>query len=321
MTSSAGSPAGSVFAGIDVGGTTTQVVLVDAALRPLAHATTRTPALEGGAAIVGAASALVDGLLGDLPGARLSGIGMGTAGVVDSASGTISVVSDSFAGWAGFDIRGTLEARHGAPTTVANDVNAFLAGEMTAGAGRGTRNALGITLGTGVGGALWLDGRLFVGAHGAAGEIGHTPGFGGLPCTCGESGHLETLAAGRSISRLYRGATGADRTPAEVSELAHDGDADARRIFREAGEGVARAILIATALLDIETVVVGGGVSNAWPLLYPAIADRLEAEPPVRGSAPAIIRGELGDSAVAQGAAALGAAAAVAPAVVAPSAV
>jgi len=305
-------PTREVFAGIDVGGTTTQVVLVDELLRPIAHATTRTPALEGGDAIVGAASALIDGLLGDgvlgdgpHP---LSGIGMGTAGVVDTATGRITVVSDSFAGWAGYDIRGTLEARYSAPTTVANDVNAFLAGEMTAGAGRGSRNALGITLGTGVGGALWLDGRLFGGAHGAAGEIGHTPGFGSLPCTCGERGHLETLAAGRSISSLYLAATGVSRTPAELSALAADGDAVAARIFRVAGEGVARAILIATALLDIETVVVGGGVSNAWELLSPAISEHLEKEPPVRGTAPAIVRGTLGDSAVAQGAAALSAA-------------
>jgi glucokinase len=300
-------PTREVFAGIDVGGTTTQVVLVDALLRPIAHAETRTPALDGGDAIVGAASALIDRLLG---GGSLAGIGMGTAGVVDTASGRITVVSDSFAGWAGYDIRGTLEARYGAPTTVENDVNAFLAGEMTAGVGSGARNALGITLGTGVGGALWLDGRLFSGAHGAAGEIGHTPGFGSLPCTCGERGHLETLAAGRSITGLYRSATGATRTPAELSALAADGDAVAARIFRVAGEGVARAILIATALLDIETVVVGGGVSNAWSLLHPAIAEHLEAEPPVRGSAPAIVRGTLGDSAVAQGAAALAVAAA-----------
>ena len=300
-------PTREVFAGIDVGGTTTQVVLVDEQLRPIAHATTRTPALEGGDAIVGAASALIDRLLADgLPGeTALAGIGMGTAGVVDTANGRITVVSDSFAGWAGFDIRGTLQARYGAPTTVANDVNAFLAGEMTAGAGRGAKNALGITLGTGVGGALWLDGRLFGGAHGAAGEIGHTPGFGSLPCTCGERGHLETLAAGRSISGLYLSATGLVRTPAELSELAADGDAVAERIFRVAGEGVARAILIATALLDIETVVIGGGVSNAWPLLHPAIAEHLETEPPVRGTAPSIVRGTLGDSAVAQGAAAL----------------
>jgi len=299
-------PTRELFAGIDVGGTTTQVVLVDEQLREIGHASTRTPALEGGDAIVGAASALIDGLLAHEQDTRpLTGIGMGTAGVVDTENGRVSVVSDSFAGWAGFDIRGTLEARYDAPTTVANDVNAFLAGEMIAGAGRGSQNALGITLGTGVGGALWLDGRLFGGAHGAAGEIGHTPGFGSLPCTCGERGHLETLAAGRSISALYRSATGSSRTPAELSALAADGDAVATHIFQAAGEGVARAILIATALLDIETVVIGGGVSNAWPLLYPAIIGHLEAEPPVRGSAPAIVRGTLGDSAVAQGAAAL----------------
>ena len=293
-----------VFAGIDVGGTTTQVVLVDERLRMLAHSTTHTPALEGGRAILDAASALIDGLLsaGDV---TLAGIGVGSAGVVDTAAGRVAVVSDSFSGWAGFEARDYLEARYAVDSLIANDVNAFLAGEMIAGAGAGRDNALGITLGTGVGGALWLGGRLFAGANGAAGEIGHAPGFGDLPCTCGERGHLETLASGRSIRGLYERATGRLNSAAQIAALADAGDGEAQRIFREAGEGLARAILVATSLLDVDTVVIGGGVSNAWHLLHPAISAALAAEPPVRGRAPVVVRGELGDSAVAQGAAAL----------------
>lgn len=293
-----------VFVGIDVGGTTTQVVIVDDRLRMLAHSTTHTPALEGGRAILDAASDLVDDIV-RAHDVVIAGIGVGSAGVVDTAAGRVAVVSDSFSGWAGFEARTYLEARYGVASLIANDVNAFLAGEMIAGAGAGHADALGITLGTGVGGALWLGGRLFEGAHGAAGEIGHTPGFGDLPCTCGQRGHLETLASGRSIRSLYETATGARLSAAEISALAADGDADAQRVFREAGEGVARAILIATALLDVDAVVIGGGVSNAWDLLHPAIAAALAAEPPVRGSTPVVLRGTLGDSAVAQGAAAL----------------
>jgi glucokinase len=300
-------PAGAdrdVVAGIDVGGTTMQVVLVDAARRMVAHASTHTPAAEGGAAILDAGAVLVDYLL-ERHGLTLRGIGVGAAGVVDAAAGRILVVSDSFTGWAGFDVRGFLEARYAVPVTLANDVNAFLAGEMSGGAGVGRDNALGITLGTGVGGALWLGGRLFTGPGGAAGEIGHAPGFGNLPCTCGEKGHLETLASGRSISGRYERSTGERVAAVELAARAHAGDATAAGIFRQAGEGMARAILITTALLDIETVVIGGGVSNAWSLLHPAMVAALETEPPVRGGAPAIVRGELGDSAVAQGAAAL----------------
>jgi glucokinase len=299
-----GAAARDVVAGIDVGGTTMQVVLVDSSRRVVGHASTHTPAADGGAAILDAGAVLVDYLL-ERHDRTLRGIGVGAAGVVDSEAGRILVVSDSFTGWAGFDVRGFLESRYAVPVTLANDVNAFLAGEMIGGAGVGRDNALGITLGTGVGGALWLGGRLFTGSGGAAGEIGHAPGFGNLPCTCGEKGHLETLASGRSISGRYERATGERVSAVELAARAHAGDTVAAGIFRQAGEGMARAILITTALLDIETVVIGGGVSNAWSLIHPAIVSALDAEPPVRGGPPAIVRGELGDSGVAQGAAAL----------------
>ncbi|EFG65618.1 ROK family protein, partial [Streptomyces sp. SPB074] len=107
--------------------------------------------------------------------------------------GRILVASDSTRGWAGFAVTEAVESALGVPAFLDNDVNAFLLGEISAGAVRGERDVLGMTLGTGVGGAL------FPGPHGAAGEIGHIHGFGDLPCTCGGRGHLETLASGRSI--------------------------------------------------------------------------------------------------------------------------
>ncbi|MFJ2818899.1 MULTISPECIES: ROK family protein [unclassified Streptomyces] len=292
-----------VYAGVDIGGTTTQVVLCDPArLTVVAALEVPTPAAAGGTAMVRAAlDALAALLAPDTP--RLLGVGVGAAGLVDTDTGRILVASDSFTDWAGFPVTATLRAALDVPVFLDNDVNAFLRGEVTGGAVTGEPYVLGMTLGTGVGGALWLDGALFDGPHGAAGEIGHVPGFGSLPCTCGGRGHLETVASGRSVAARYTERTGRVRTALEVAEAADGGDLDAVEVFRAAGTAIARALLITAGVLDITTTVIGGGVSRAWHLLQPAITSALSAEPPVSGRELKVLRSQLGPHAVAVGAA------------------
>ncbi|MFD8922617.1 ROK family protein [Streptomyces sp. NPDC059569] len=292
-----------LIAGIDIGGTTTQVVVCSDDLTVLDSAEAATPALEGGRAMVGAALDALAPLLARTPG-RLVGAGIGAAGVVDSANGRILVASDSFHGWAGFAVTAAVEEALGVPAFLDNDVNAFLYGEVYAGAVRGEADVLGMTLGTGVGGALWTNGALFVGPHGAAGEIGHIPGFGDLPCSCGGRGHLETLASGRSIGARYADRTGRRLTAREVAEAAAQGDEDALAVYRAAGAGIAHAIVITAGVVDITTVVVGGGVSRAWPLLEPAILSALAVDPPVSGHPVRLVWAALASDAVAVGAAA-----------------
>ncbi|MFF4309520.1 ROK family protein [Streptomyces sp. NPDC001507] len=292
-----------LFAGIDIGGTTTQVVLCSDDLTVLDRAETATPAREGGEAMIGTALDTLAPLLARTPG-RLVGVGIGAAGVVDSASGRILVASDSFHGWAGFAVTAAVEEALGVPAYLDNDVNAFLYGEVHGGAVHGETDVLGMTLGTGVGGALWTNGALYAGPHGAAGEIGHIPGFGDLPCSCGGRGHLETLASGRSIAARYADRTGLRRTAREVAEAAAGGDEDARAVYRAAGAGIARAIVITAGVADITTAVVGGGVSRAWPLLEPFIQSALAADPPVSGHPVRLVRAALASDAVPVGAAA-----------------
>ncbi|MBP0460962.1 ROK family protein [Streptomyces montanisoli] len=292
-----------MYAGIDIGGTTTQVVLCTEDLHVLEHAEVPTPAAEGGDAMLRAALTALRALLARRPAARPAGVGVGAAGVVDPRRGHILVASDSFTDWAGFAVTKTVEAALGVPAFLDNDVNAFLRGEASGGAVAGEPYALGITLGTGVGGALWLDGELFEGPHGAAGEIGHVPGFGDIRCTCGGRGHLETLASGRSIAARYRERTGHDRTAKEVGAAAGRGDPDALAVFDAAGSALARGILIVAGVADVTTVVVGGGVSGSWHLLEPRILADLAAEPPVSGAPITLVRAALGSSAVAIGAA------------------
>lgn len=292
-----------LFAGVDIGGTTTQVVLCDDGLNVLNRAGTVTPAAHGGPDMIRAALDTLAPLLERTPG-RLAGCGVGAAGVVDSATGHILVASDSFTGWAGFGVTDAVEDALGVPAFLDNDVNAFLYGETSGGAVRDEPDVLGITLGTGVGGALWSGGTLFTGPHGAAGEIGHIPGFGDLLCSCGGRGHLETLASGRSIGARYAERTGRRLTAREVAGEAERGDEDALAVYRAAGAGIARAIVMTAGVVDITTVVVGGGVSHAWPLLSPIILASLDADPPVSGHPVRLVRSGLGADAVPVGAAA-----------------
>jgi Transcriptional regulator/sugar kinase len=293
-----------LLAGIDIGGTTTQVVLCDDTLKVVASGERATPARAGGEAMAEAAVDLVTRLARD-SGRRVGAIGVGAAGLVDTATGRIVGASDSFVGWAGFPLGEVLSAALGVPAFVENDVNAFLLGEVRAGTATGARSALGITLGTGVGGALWLDGRLWSGPRGAAGEIGHIPGFGDEPCTCGGRGHLETVASGRGIERHYLVTSGRRAGAREIAERAATGEREAIATMRRAAHGAARGILITVGLLDVATVVVGGGVSRAWPVLGPLIHAALEGDPPVSRTAIVVEPSALGGDAVALGAAAL----------------
>ncbi|MCJ1715860.1 ROK family protein [Curtobacterium sp. VKM Ac-2922] len=292
-----------VLAGIDVGGTNTKVVLATPALEVVDRIDLPTPAHAGGAAIVTSALGAVSGLL-DTHRAVLAGVGIGAAGVVDAATGTVLVTGNSFTGWAGYGVTEAVTQALGVPATLDNDVNAFLLGEVAAGAVVGERDVLGMTLGTGVGGALVLDGEPFAGPRGAAGEIGHVPGFGDALCTCGQHGHLETIAAARGMADRFATLTGTRLPVHAIADAARSGDADAASVFHTAGWGIARGILLTAGILDVTTVVVGGGVARSWDLLGPAIADAIAAEPPVSGATIRVEPALLGSDAVALGAAA-----------------
>lgn len=298
-------PSQHVVAGLDIGGTKISAVLCDRSGTVLADGVVPAPAREGGPAMTAAAAALVRSLE---QGSGLVAVaaGVGAAGVIDQASGTVRAASESFTDWVGYAIGPELSNALGVPVAAENDVNAFLMGELRWGSVAGSAHAIGITLGTGVGGAVAIDGRILSGPHGAAGEIGHTPGYSDLVCTCGQVGHLETLASGRSIEARYAERVGADGTSGvEIAELARAGDADATAVFDAAGHALALAIATAVNLFDVVEVVVGGGVREAWDVLEPSLSATLAENGPVSGLALAVHPARLGGRAVALGAAAL----------------
>lgn len=261
-----------------------------------------SPAHQGGDAFV---ETIVAAVTRRWP--RSRALGVGTAGTVDQITGAIIAASDSFSDWAQYPFRERLEQQLSRPVAVDNDVNAFLIGESRFGAARGRGDCLAVMLGTGVGGAVLLDGAVITGARGAAGEIGHMPGFGDRPCTCGGSGHLETLAGGRSIAQRYLEAGGSSVTTSgarAVGKAADLGDPIARRVLREAGEAVGLGLVIGATLLDLDSAVLGGGVLKAWKWLEPGIMDSLARHPLVSAAHLTVIRSELGADAVLLGAAA-----------------
>ncbi|WP_186760641.1 MULTISPECIES: ROK family protein [Arthrobacter] len=286
--------------GIDIGGTGISAVVVDAYGKVKGRASTDTPAKHGGDAIVDACHEVAT-LATNRSGVTPRVVGVGAAGIID-AGGRVQAASDSFTGWAGYPLAEKLNASLALPVRVGNDVAAFVLGEQRFGAGNGVANFFGITLGTGVGGGLVLNSVLHAGEHGAAAEIGHIPGFGDRLCTCGRYGHLETIAAGRSIASLYAQSTGKACDTKNVAELARAGDEIAFELFADAGTGLAKAALMISGILDISTLIVGGGVAHAWDILYPAMESELRRNPPISGKPIKVLRSGLGTDAAAIGA-------------------
>jgi glucokinase len=289
-------------AGIDIGGTKTLAVLcAEGETTVFATATAPTPAKAGGESILDMVAALVRAVAGRVEG-QLAGIGVGAAGVIDPDDGTVVATGDAFDGWAGTAINAGLAARLGDVTVRAdNDVNAFLLGELAA-AGH-PRQALAVTIGTGVGGALYVDGRLLHGGPTGAGEIGHVGDHGPERCSCGRTGHLEAYVSGTALTRRYASARGLVVPDAgAVADAALRGDPLAIEVFQQAGHHLGSAIAQAGGLLGVDLAILGGGVLRSWPLLEKSLLAALQAQPLLSGEPVTIRRSVLGEAAVAVGA-------------------
>ena len=209
-------------------------------------------------------------------------VGLGIPSLVDFESGTS--VACVHLPLEGVPVRDVMATRLGLPVHVDNDVNLALLGEVRGGAASGARNAVMLTLGTGVGGALWVDGGMRRGADGAAGELGHmTVDLDGPPCqgNCPNRGCLEALVSGPAIARegdrvaaarpgsaLERARSdGAPITGELVTDHALAGDSDAREVIARVGERLGAGLVGIVNAFNPEVVVIGGGVSRAGDLL------------------------------------------------------
>ncbi|MET8907829.1 ROK family protein [Micromonospora sp. NPDC004551] len=286
--------------GIDIGGTKTAAALVGRDGRVRERREAPTPARSGPEAVLDAAARLAADLLGAAPGP----VGVGTAGTVDPATGSIRYATDSLPGWAGTPVAGALAARLDRPVRVTNDVSAAALGECWAGAGRDRAHVLLVAVGTGLGGAIVRDGRVEAGARGAAGGVGHLPAPGAerLRCGCGRHGHLEAIASGSGLAAAYALETGTRVTGRTVADRAAAGDGIARRVVDRAGAALGAALAGLVALLDPDAVLVAGGAAGA---LLPAASAAYTAELPAGWAGVPLRPAALGADAVLVGAARL----------------
>ena len=222
-------------------------------------------------------------------------LGVAALGLVDSSTGT--VVFGANVGWSNLPLRSLLTERLGLPVTLAHDAGAGGVAEAALGAGRGCRDFLFAAVGTGVGGALMLDGRPYRGAHGQAGEIGHIvvrPA--GSPCGCGGRGCLETVASASALARRYAELGGEPGTTAADVCRAAATDPLARTAWEEAVSGLADGLVAYATIMDPDRIIVGGGLALAgeasFSPLRSAVALRCTLAHP-----PAVVPAGLGDAA------------------------
>jgi fructokinase len=247
--------------GIDLGGTKTEIVALDAAGRECLRR--RVPTPQGG--YDATIAALVHGVERDLGAGGT--VGVGTPGSISRATGLLRGSNSTCLN--GRAIRADLEAALGREVRISNDANCFALSEASDGAGQGAGIVFGVILGTGVGGGIVIDGRVQEGANAIAGEWGHNP----LPwprdderpgpaCFCGRAGCIETWLAGPALVRDHLRTTGQTATAQDIAVRAATGDAACDATLARFEERLARALAHVINLLDPDVIVLGGGISN-----------------------------------------------------------
>lgn len=282
--------------GFDVGGTTLKAALV-AGGEILETVSATTPVEQSQAEAIQVMAGLIEKLK-DAAAHRqqsVSGVGMGIAGLVDYTRGHV-ITCPNLPNWTDFPLAQLLGEKVGLPVRLDNDVRAMAMGELTYGAGKGARQMLCLTVGTGVGSAIIIDGAIYRGASLTAGEFGHVTVVpqGGRTCGCGNRGCLETVAGTEGILTLAKryvdrglapilsqklAEADGHLSPKLISEAAAAGDAGSIALWQEVGDWLGLALAGAVNFLNPERIVIGGGIAAAGDLLFGPIerAIRLHA--------------------------------------------
>ncbi|MGI6308441.1 MAG: ROK family protein [Dethiobacteria bacterium] len=299
---------------VDLGGTNIQVALAEKGGKIFKLQKFPTRAAEGRDNVWRNLLAGLEEVLGQgmISRDKLAGIGVCAAGFFDFYSRTM-ISSPNLPGWEGFPLEEKLKEKLNLPVLVENDANAAAYGEFVFGAGKGKRNMVNITLGTGIGGGIIIEGEIYRGSGGFAGEIGHLPVlFGGPPCGCGRRGCLESLASGSAIAREGRALIARghrttlqkimeedeELTAYHVFEAAKDGDAEAARIVENAACYLGRALAAVVNLLNPEVITIGGGMARAGEIIFSPVRHHLkEASIQPAGEMVEVVPAVLGEEA------------------------
>lgn len=309
---------GRVVIGVDLGGTNLRTAILSPDGSILDRHKEATHAADGWEKVV---ARLIENIkqqraVAVRQGFDVAAVGVGAPGVIQADKGIV-VKSPNFPDWNNLPLKDQLEKALGTPVFLENDANAAALGEQWRGAGRGIRSMILLTLGTGVGGGIILDNKIWHGADGMAGEIGHMTLIpDGRPCTCGNTGCLEMYSSARGIVQSFLEAQGKEAngisdglkqiSSEQVYEAAGAGNEIAVRVMKDMGRMLGIGIASLINIFNPERIVIGGGVKDAWPLFIGStreeIMKRAFAVPAQRTE---IVPSQLGDDAGMVGAAAV----------------
>jgi glucokinase len=306
---------------IDLGGTKIALGVVSRQYQVLARAHYPTPAEAGADSVIQRITSAIGQITAsaNTTSSQLGGISIAAAGAIDSRRGIITL-SPNLSGWRDIPLGSIIEDRLGIRTWLLNDANAAALGEHHLGAGRGVGSLIYLAVGTGIGGAIIIDGKLYTGACGSAGEIGHMAiDTNGPKCECGNIGCLEQLAAGKAIAREVKERLGSGErstlteavagkieniTAKEVAVAAQKGDPLAGEVINSAATYLGIGMVNLVNIFNPEMIVIGGGVAKMGDLLLnPARRVVMERAFPESVAAVRIVTTELGDDAGLLGAA------------------
>lgn len=304
-----------VFIAADLGGTNLRMAVVDAAGAIISRNRMSTPSDGDQEDIVSAILQVVDVFKAELRNKyKIAGFGAAMPAIVNSHDGVI-LRSPNLPQLNDLPFAQLFAKKLELPVVLENDANAAAVGERWKGAAQGVRNSIHVTLGTGVGGGIIIDGRLVRGIDGTAGEIGHIavePE--GYPCGCGSRGCVEQYSSASAIVRMAKEQlprfpesvlrSNLELTPLDVFEAGMAGDSLSIEVFRQAGTYLGIALGGLVNVLNPEVIVIGGGVSAGWDLfIEPLHAEILRRAFPHPGERVKLVRSELGDDAGILGAA------------------
>ncbi|MCQ2738729.1 MAG: ROK family protein [bacterium] len=299
--------------GIDVGGTNVKIALVSDKGKIIYSNSIPTRTEMGYEYTINSMKDAIRDLLKEtkLQAANIEGMGFGFPGQIDCQKGIVRL-APNIPGWVNVPIAEIMEKEFCIPTRVDNDVRTAALGELNYGAGIGCQNLICITVGTGIGSGLVINGKLVRGASNAAGELGHIKLTmdGGPLCGCGDRGCLEAYASGPSIvamaeeyikggkSTKYRELANPDITPYIVAVAAKEGDPVAKQIFRIMGEYIGMGLTSVVNLLNPEKIIIGGGVAEAGDILLNPIKETIQKRAmSIQGNAVEIVPAQLGNTA------------------------
>jgi glucokinase len=263
--------------GVDLGGTKICTGIIDEQGVLVHSHETPTLAEKGPEAVIERIKATIDAALEQARGTEVAGIGIGAPGPLNPYRGVV-LGPPNLPGWDEIPLAKMIHEAYKLPVYLENDANAAAIAEHRFGAGKGTQQMVYITVSTGIGAGVVVDGQVRQGATGAFGELGHIivdPD--GPPCSCGNRGCLEAVASGTAIARMAREVYGKPITAKEVAALAEDGDQTAQQILDKAFRFLGLGLVNAVNLFDPEVIVVGGGVAQIGDPLFNVLRECVAA--------------------------------------------